>query len=98
MSDQAVEPIFEVFRQTKAGDPFIHVGAVTAPDEETALLVAKEHFARRESCRELWVVGRQHILKSWWDVEVFQAGRDKRYRQTAGMAHDRPSKQEQPDG
>lgn len=78
-------PIFEVFRQKSTGADYLHVGEVEAPDHETALLAAKEHFARREVCSGLWVVDRAHVHAAHWDVEVLAAGREKTYRRSAGL-------------
>ena len=47
---------FEVFVQPKEGKPFQHEGAVHAPDEEIAYVLAKETFTRRFLCTSLWVV------------------------------------------
>jgi ring-1,2-phenylacetyl-CoA epoxidase subunit PaaB len=76
---------FEVFRQKSPGDEYVHVGEVEAPDPDTALLAAKEHFARREVCSGLWVVDRRHVHASHWDVDVLAAGRAKSYRRSAGL-------------
>lgn len=77
--------VFEVFRQKQAGDAYVHVGEVEAPDEDTAMLVAKEHFARREICSGLWVVDRRQVRAAHWDAGVLATGRDKTYRRSAGL-------------
>lgn len=76
--------VHEVFVQWKNGAEFVHVGEVEAPNHETALLAAKEHFARRESCSALWVVARSDIHASRWDESVLAAGSKKRYRRSLG--------------
>jgi hypothetical protein len=48
---------YEVFHQEKRGKHHGHVGSVHAPDPEMALILAKEQFARRGKCVNLWVVG-----------------------------------------
>ncbi len=77
--------IFEVFRQKAPGDPHVHVGEVEAPDSATAIVLAKEHFARREACCSLWVVDRADVTVSHWEPEVLQAGRAKAYRRSGGI-------------
>jgi ring-1,2-phenylacetyl-CoA epoxidase subunit PaaB len=76
---------FEVFRQKAPGDAHVHVGEVEAPDAEAAMLLAKEHFARREACCSLWVADRRQVLRSQWEPEVFDAGRAKAYRRSGGL-------------
>lgn len=77
-------PTFEVFRQRRTGEAFAHVGQVEAPDADTALLVAKEHYSRRETCSALWVVDRRHVHEAAWDADVLSAGREKNYRRVLG--------------
>jgi ring-1,2-phenylacetyl-CoA epoxidase subunit PaaB len=77
--------VFEVFRQKAAGDAHVHVGEVEAPDSATAMILAKEHFARREACSSLWVVARADVVISHWDPEVLEAGRAKAYRRSGGI-------------
>jgi ring-1,2-phenylacetyl-CoA epoxidase subunit PaaB len=48
--------VFAVFRQETKNDAHVHVGDVHAPDPEMALVLAKEQFARRDPCINLWVV------------------------------------------
>ena len=78
-------PTYEVFRQKAPGDAHLHVGEVEAPDDAAALVTAKEHFARREVCCSIWVVGREHVQCSNWAPEVFDAGRAKSYRRSGGI-------------
>ena len=47
---------YEVFHQKKRGDQVIHVGIVHAASPEMALIFAKEQFARRQKCTNIWVV------------------------------------------
>lgn len=88
--------VFEVFRQKQSGDAYIHVGEVEAPDENTAMLAAKEHFARREICSGLWVIDRRHVHESHWDEGVLAAGRTKTYRRSAGLKGGAPPRNGRP--
>lgn len=80
-------PVYEVFHQSKRGEPHIHVGSVHAPDPDMALMLARDQFARRLECVSLWVVRADHITAtSYEDVEVwFQPATDKSYREAAGF-------------
>ena len=55
---------YEVFHQSNDGEAHIHVGNVHAPDEEMALLSARDVFVRRFDCISLWVVRTDHIYSS----------------------------------
>ncbi len=64
----AVDPIgsdrvWEVFRQESEGDPMVHGGSVSAPDEELALHYAREFYARRGESSRLWIVPRDAIVE-----------------------------------
>lgn len=78
--------IFEVFIQWHAGNEFEHVGEIEAPDHDTALLIAKEHFLRRESATGLWVVDRNDVAVAHWNLDVLTAGSHKRYRRSLAGA------------
>jgi ring-1,2-phenylacetyl-CoA epoxidase subunit PaaB len=76
---------WEVFHQTKRGAAHVHVGSVHAPDAEMALLMAKEQFARRQACVNLWVVPTQAIqATAYEDDDIFIHGTDKTYREAFG--------------
>lgn len=79
-------PAWEIFQQQRRGDPFEHVGSVHASDAEMALLMAKEQFARRGRCVQLWVVPSAAILATPLseDETIFVQGTDKSYREAFG--------------
>jgi len=52
---------FEVFTQLRENKPFLHTGAVHAPNEEMAFIFAKEQFSRRQTCTGLFVVDTRNI-------------------------------------
>ena len=80
MSDTQFDT-YEVFHQKKKGDPHIHVGAVHAPDPETALQYARDQFARRLQCVSLWVVNSKHVTETnYQDDRFFNITLDKSYR------------------
>lgn len=77
--------IFEVFHQQARGEAHVYVGSVHAPDPEMALLMAKEQYARRQACVNLWVVPREAIFQTdYQDDDIFERGTDKSYREAWG--------------
>lgn len=77
---------YEVFHQEKRGAHHEHVGCVHAPNQELALIFAKEQFARRKKCVNLWVVKSADILA--FDVEdedMFANNAEKNYRDASGF-------------
>ena len=78
---------FEVFHQTKHGEPHVHVGAVHAPDAELALQYARDQFARRLECVSLWVVPSEQITSTTQaEAEAwFGSATDRSYREASGF-------------
>jgi len=73
--------IFAVFRQDTKTDAHVHVGDVHATDAEMALVLAKEQFARRDPCVNLWIVPFSQIEASAYDdADIFEHTTDKSYR------------------
>jgi ring-1,2-phenylacetyl-CoA epoxidase subunit PaaB len=78
-------PIFEVFHQQARGEPHVHVGSIHAPDAESAIILAKEQFGRRQACVNIWVVPAGAITATpYEDADIFQHGTDKSYREAFG--------------
>ncbi|MDR7417541.1 MAG: hypothetical protein QN178_01365 [Armatimonadota bacterium] len=72
---------FAVFRQASKTDAHVHVGDVHAPDAEMALVLAKEQFARRDPCVNLWVARYADIAAtSYEDADMLEPSTDKSYR------------------
>ncbi len=79
-ADQACR-IYAVFRQDTKNDAHVHVGEVHATDAEMALVLAKEQFARRDPCVNLWVVSLKAIAATAYDdADIFEPSTDKSYR------------------
>jgi ring-1,2-phenylacetyl-CoA epoxidase subunit PaaB len=78
---------FEVFQQSKSGEPHVHVGSVHAPDAELALQFARDQFARRLPCVSLWVVPSDQITATTQEEATtwFEATTDKSYREASGF-------------
>lgn len=76
---------FEVFHQAKSGARHIHVGSIHAPNAEMAMVFAKEQYARRSECVNLWVVKTSEIITfSPEDADLFATTPDKDYRDASG--------------
>jgi phenylacetate-CoA oxygenase PaaH subunit len=52
---------YQVFVQSKPGEPHQDAGSVHAPDAEIALQYARDVFARRPLCSSMWVVPSDEI-------------------------------------
>ncbi len=78
---------FEVFHQSKRGEPHVHVGAVHAPVAELALQYARDQFARRLECVSLWVVPSDQITATMLEESAawFEPTTDKSYREASGF-------------
>lgn len=76
---------YEVFHQKLHGEQHVHVGVVHAPSAELALVFAKEQYARRLKCVNLWVVKTGDITTtSYEDADMFDQATDKTYREAYG--------------
>jgi len=76
---------YEVFHQEKRGRQHVHVGSVHAPNYELALLFAKEQFARRKKCTNLWVVKTSDVFAfNLEDEDMFDTTPEKIYREAGG--------------
>ena len=72
---------YEVFHQSRRGEPHSYVGSVHAPDPQMALQLARDQFARRLKCASLWVVRSKDITATDYQEGGFFAQlTDKSYR------------------
>ncbi len=77
--------LWEVFQQAHRGEHHTHVGSLHAPDAELALVLAKENYARRGPCVNLWVIPANQIhATDYDDADVFEHTTDKSYREPSG--------------
>ena len=74
--------IWEVFRQERKGQPFVHGGSFHAPDKAFADAYAREFYARRQESVALWVVQRDAIHA----IEEFPDEFDLKYRRVDGYS------------
>lgn len=75
---------YEVFVQLERGRPHMHAGSVDAPDDEMALLFAREHYGRDQPCVQLWVVPRDAILRTDAQRDLVFRLTDQSYRFARG--------------
>lgn len=76
---------WEVFHQKNRGVHHTHVGCVHAPTAEIAMIFAKEQYARRMKCVNLWVVPTSAISATpYEDADMFEPATDKSYREAFG--------------
>lgn len=75
---------FQVFTQKRRGDQHEHVGIVHAPNNELALVMAKEQYARRGVCVNLWVVPTSAVTATeYTDSDIFDTLPEKTHREAA---------------
>ncbi len=75
-------PLWEVFTQSKAGQPFRHAGSLHAFDKEMAIENARDLFCRRGETVGLWAVPAAAIVAATPDdaPSFFDPADDKPYR------------------
>lgn len=86
---------YEVFLKKAGKDEFRHAGALDAPDDEVALLLARESYARRGEGELMWLVQRDNLIAS--DEAFVAPNFDKPHRHNDGsnIAARRKRKREQ---
>jgi ring-1,2-phenylacetyl-CoA epoxidase subunit PaaB len=83
-------PTWQVFHQEKRGEQHRHVGIVHAPSAELALVMAKEQYARRGKCVNLWVVLTTDVYTTeYTDADLFEPATNKNYRDMNGYRETR---------
>jgi ring-1,2-phenylacetyl-CoA epoxidase subunit PaaB len=61
---QSDRHVWEVFIQSKTGEPHVHAGNVHATDAELALQNARDVYSRRNEAISLWVVPSDQIVST----------------------------------
>src|SRR5215203_5121530 len=79
-------PVFEVFTRPREGKPFEHGGNVVAPDQELAILYAREFFGRRQESARIWVVPREAITEINDPDILHPPAVDRSYRTVGGYS------------
>jgi ring-1,2-phenylacetyl-CoA epoxidase subunit PaaB len=75
---------YEVFLKKDGRDEFRHAGSLDAPDDELALVLARESYARRAEGDRLWLVAREHVILG--APEFISPNADKPHRHNDGKA------------
>lgn len=74
--------LWEVFIQSKPGQPFKHAGSIHAYDKEMAVENARDVYTRRGEGTALWVVPSEEIISitASESASFFEPSDDKIYR------------------
>ena len=75
---------YEVFQKRDGRGEFRHVGALEAPTDELAVVLARESYARRAEGERLWIVRRDDIVDP--GKEFVQPNATKPHRHHDGAA------------
>ena len=73
---------YEVFLKKDGRDEYRHAGSLDAPDDELALVLARESYLRRAEGDRLWLVDRAHQITGSPDIVAPNA--DKPHRHNDG--------------
>ena len=74
--------VYEVFLKRPGKDEFRHAGSLEAANDELAVVLARENYARRAEGELLWVVDRAHVIVG--DEEFIAPNADKPHRHNDG--------------
>lgn len=77
---------YEVFLKKDGRDEFRHVGALEAPNDELATVLARESYARRAEGDRLWIVQRENILDPGEEFVLPNAAKPHRHHDGAAVA------------
>ncbi len=83
LAEERPSYIYEVFHQSRRSAPHVHVGNVNAVDDQMALDFARETFVRRRPCVHLWVVRREHLAGTPYDLDDLTRSTDHSYREAS---------------
>lgn len=88
--------VYEVFLKKPGKAPFEHAGSVSAPDDELAVVLARETYVRRAEGDRMWLVERSHLLEV--DEEFIGVNSDKPHRHNDGEVVAERRKRERSEG
>lgn len=74
--------VYEVFLRKRGKEEFRHAGSLEAPDDELAVLLARESYVRRAEGDEMWLVDRDHLVVV--DPDLIAPNADKPHRHNDG--------------
>ncbi len=73
---------YEVFLKKPGKAPYEHAGSMEAPDDELAVILARETYARRAEGEHMWLVDRADIVDV--DPGLIEPNTDKPHRSNDG--------------
>ena len=79
---------YEVFLKKPGKDPFTHAGSLDAPDDELALMFARDAYVRRTEGVQMWVVARDDLLVAD-EVDLVMADRSHKHNDGKWVAEQR---------
>ena len=56
--------VYEVFLKRDGKEEFRHAGSMEAANDELAVVLARENYARRAEGRSMWLVDREHLIEA----------------------------------
>jgi len=80
---------YEIFLKPDGRDEFRHAGSIEAPNDEVALVMARENYARRAEGSRLWLVDRARIVVGDEDFVAPNADKPHRHNDGARVAERR---------
>ena len=80
---------YEVFLKPDGRDGFRHAGSIEAPNDEVALGMARENYARRAEGSRLWLDDRARIVVGDEDFVAPNADKPHRHNDGASVAERR---------
>ena len=80
---------YEIFLKPDGRDEFRHAGSSEAPNDEVALVMARENYARRAEGSRLWLVDRARIVVGDEDFVAPNADKPHRHNDGASVAERR---------
>jgi ring-1,2-phenylacetyl-CoA epoxidase subunit PaaB len=89
---------YEVFLRRAGKEGFAHAGSLDAPDDELALVLAREAYVRRGEGDEMWLVDRAHVLVGGADLLTSGADRPHRHNDGSVVAARRRARRERTPG
>ena len=75
--------VYEVFLKRDGKEEFRHAGSLEAANDELALVLARENYARRAEGRSMWLIDRQHLIEA--PEDFIGPNADKPHRHNDGM-------------
>ena len=86
---------YEVFLKKEGRDEFRHAGALDAPSDELALVLARESYIRRAEGADVWLARRDNIVMGGADFVSPNADKPHRHHDGGAVAARRKALRDQ---